>query len=253
MTEHASHRHEANLPGSRQETHDGGPCLSGDSGGQEIRDAASLWDERYRSKPQIWSGKPNPQLVREAGGLRPGHALDLGCGEGADAIWLAQHGWTVTAVDVSAVALERAHGHEKAALARESVHAAEGAIASRIHWQQADLEDWEPDESYELVTSQFLHSQELAWQRPLKTAAAAVKPGGTLLVVGHHPHRLPPWGGAHTHDDMFYTAEDLVRQLGLDRPGWQLEVQTSRERPVTGPEGQQATIADVVVRASRLP
>jgi len=246
MSEHAAHQHE------HEATHDGGPGLSGDSEGQGIRDAASLWDERYRSKSQIWSGKPNPQLVREAGGLRPGHALDLGCGEGADAIWLAQHGWTVTAVDVSAVALERAHGHEKAALARESVHAAEGAIASRIHWQQADLEEWQPGESYDLVTSQFLHSQELAWQGPLRTAAAAVKPGGTLLVVGHHPHRLPPWGGAHTHDGMFYTGEQLVQELGLDGPEWQLEVQTSRERPVTGPDGQHATIADVVVRASRL-
>ncbi|MDQ0689248.1 bifunctional 2-polyprenyl-6-hydroxyphenol methylase/3-demethylubiquinol 3-O-methyltransferase UbiG [Arthrobacter sp. W4I7] len=255
MTEHAAHQQE------HQTTHDGGPGLAGHAGsargegigGQGIRDAAALWDERYRSKPQVWSGKPNPQLVREASGLRPGHALDLGCGEGADAIWLAQHGWTVTAVDVSAVALERAHGHEKAALARESVHAAEGAIASRIHWQQADLEQWQPEDSFDLVTSQFLHSQELAWQGPLRAAAAAVRPGGTLLVVGHHPDRLPPWGGAHTHHNMFYTADELVRELELDSPEWQLEVQTSRERPVTGPEGQQATIADVVVRASRIP
>jgi SAM-dependent methyltransferase len=132
------------------------------------------------------------------------------------------------------------------------VHAAEGAIASRIHWQQADLEQWQPGDSFDLVTSQFLHSQELAWQGPLRAAAAAVKPGGTLLVVGHHPDRLPPWGGAHTHHNMFYTADELVRELELDTPEWQLEVQTSRERPVTGPEGQQATIADVVVRASKL-
>jgi SAM-dependent methyltransferase len=253
MTEHAPHQQEHH---EHQATHHAGPGLSGHAdpaGSQGIRDAAALWDERYRSKPQIWSGKPNPQLVREAGGLRPGHALDLGCGEGADAIWLAQHGWTVTAVDVSGVALERARGHEKAALARESVHAAQGAIASRIHWQQADLEQWQPGDSFDLVTSQFLHSQELAWQGPLRAAAAAVKPGGTLLVVGHHPDRLPPWGGAHTHHNMFYTADELVRELGLDGPGWQLEVQTSRERPVTGPEGQHATIADVVVRASRLP
>jgi hypothetical protein len=133
------------------------------------------------------------------------------------------------------------------------VHAAEGAIASRIQWQQADLEQWQPEGLYDLVTAQFLHSQELAWQGPLRTAAAAVKPGGTLLVVGHHPHRLPPWGGAHTHDEMFYTGEEVVRELGLDSPEWQLEVQTSRERPVSGPEGQQATVADVVVRARRLP
>ena len=216
-------------------------------------DAASIWDERYRTKPQMWSGKPNPQLVREAGGLKPGRALDLGCGEGADAIWLAQQGWTVTAVDVSAVALERAQSHEKAALARESVHAADGAIASRITWQQANLEQWQPEGTFDLVTSQFLHSQELAWQGPLRTAAAAVKPGGTLLVVGHHPDRLPPWGANHhDHRDMFYTGDELVRELRLDGPGWQLEVLTSRERPVTGPNGEHATIADVVLRATRL-
>jgi len=217
-------------------------------------DAASVWDERYRTRPRLWSGKPNPQLVREAGGLRPGKALDLGCGEGADAIWLAQQGWSVTAVDVSAVALERAHSHELAELARESVNASNGDIGSRITWQLADLTRWQPDNSYDLVTSQFLHSQELDWRIPLKAAAAAVKPGGTLLVVGHHPDRLPPWGADHHHHrDMFYSADDLVRELGLSGSGWQLEVTTTRERPVTGPDGQEAVIADVVLRATRLP
>jgi SAM-dependent methyltransferase len=247
MSENASHS-----PGTHlSRAHDGGP--SPDAGGGSIG-AASVWDERYRAKARLWSGKPNPQLVREAGGLRPGHALDLGCGEGADAIWLAQQGWTVAAVDVSAVALERARSHEKAALARESVHAGEGAIASRISWQQADLEQWQPEGSFDLVTSQFLHSEELDWRGPLAKAAAAVGPGGTLLIVGHHPDRLPPWGGAgHHHRGMFYTADELVQELGLDGPEWQLEVVTARERPVTGPDGEHATIADVVLRATRLP
>lgn len=250
--------------GHHQGTHDDGTSAGGNGTGgagsstaigSQIRggDAASIWDERYSTKPQFWSGKPNPQLVREAGGLHPGKALDLGCGEGADAIWLAQQGWTVTAVDVSAVALERARSHEKAALARESVHAAEGAIASRITWQQADLARWAPEGQFDLVTSQFLHAEELAWQGPLRAAAAAVKRGGTLLVVGHHPDRMPPWGGHHQHRDMFYTGEDLVRELELGGPEWQLEVLTTRERPVTGPEGQHATIGDVVLRATRLP
>ena|SRR6478609_3562822 len=231
-------------------THDGGAALDGGGGGI---DAASAWDERYRSKARLWSGKPNPQLVREAGGLRPGTALELGCGEGADAIWLAQKGWSVTAVDVSAVALERARSHELAELARESVHASNGTMESRITWQQADLAQWHPGNSYDLVTSQFLHSQELDWRVPLRAAASAVKAGGTLLVVGHHPDRLPPWGNDHhKHLDMFYTGDQLVQELGLDQPGWQVEVLTSRERPATGPEGQEATIADVVLRATRL-
>ncbi|MFF2345789.1 class I SAM-dependent methyltransferase [Pseudarthrobacter sp. NPDC058119] len=243
MSEHRDTQHEVHA-------HDGGATPDGDDSGIG---AASVWDERYRSKARLWSGKPNPQLVREAGGLRPGKALELGCGEGADAIWLAQQGWSVTAVDVSSVALERARSHELAELARESVHASNGTMESRITWQQADLAQWQPGNSYDLVTSQFLHSQELDWRLPLRTAASAVKAGGTLLVVGHHPDRLPPWGNDHhKHLDMFYTGDQLVQELGLDQPGWQVEVLTSRERPVTGPEGQQATIADVVLRATRL-
>ncbi|NUT70283.1 bifunctional 2-polyprenyl-6-hydroxyphenol methylase/3-demethylubiquinol 3-O-methyltransferase UbiG [Pseudarthrobacter sp. C4D7] len=230
--------------------HDGGGVPEGVGGGI---DPASAWDERYRSKTRLWSGNPNPQLVREAGGLRPGTALELGCGEGADAIWLAQQGWAVTAVDVSAVALERARSHELAELARESVHASNSTMESRIIWQQADLTQWRPEAAFDLVTSQFLHSQELDWRVPLRAAASAVRPGGTLLVVGHHPDRLPPWGNDHhKHLGMFYTGDQLVQELGLDQPGWQVEVLTSRERPATGPDGQEATIADVVLRATRL-
>ena len=229
-------------------TDDGGTRLAEGSD----QSAASAWDEKYRSKPRIWSGKPNPQLIREAAGLHPREALDLGCGEGADAIWLAQQGWTVTAVDVSGVALERAATHEKAALDRESVHAGEGAIPSRIHWQQCDLEEWQPAGTFDLVSSQFLHSPSLAWQGPLRVAAAAVKHGGTLLIVGHHPDKLPPWG-SHTSPEMFYTPAQLVEELGLDSPQWQVEVLTTRDRLATGPDGQEAVIADTVLRATRLP
>jgi SAM-dependent methyltransferase len=252
MSEQPGQRQDRHQNGTHQpDTHDGGGAPEAIGGG--INPAAA-WDERYRSKARLWSGKPNPQLVREAGGLHPGKALELGCGEGADAIWLARQGWFVTAVDVSAVALERAHSHELAELARESVNASNGDIQSRITWQLADLTQWQPDASYDLVTSQFLHSRELDWRIPLRTAASAVKPGGTLLIVGHHPDRLPPWGNDHhNHLDMFYTGDDLVRELGLDGPEWQLEVLTSRERPVTGPDEQEATIADVVLRATRLP
>lgn len=239
MTEQGAHHHHA--------THDGDPR----EGDQRQQTAAEAWDEKYGSKPQIWSGKPNPQLVREGSGLRPGKALDLGCGEGADAIWLAQQGWTVTAVDVSAVALERAARHEKDALDRESVHAGPDAIASRIHWEQCDLDEWRPSETYDLVSSQFLHGPNLVWQGPLRMAAESVKPGGTLLIVGHHPDRLPPWG-THTTHEMFYTPAQLVQELGIESPGWQVEVSTTRDRAITGPDGQDAVIGDTVLRATRL-
>src|SRR4051794_28076387 len=92
---------------------------------------ARFWDERYGSADRIWSGKPNPQLVAVAADLEPGTALDAGSGEGADAHWLAAHGWRVTALDVSAVALERAAAH--------------GPPEVAITWQQADLTVWRPD------------------------------------------------------------------------------------------------------------
>ncbi|WP_426997193.1 SAM-dependent methyltransferase [Pseudarthrobacter sp. N5] len=201
--------------------------------------AAHLWDEMYRTCPRIWSGKPNPQLVREAAGLKPGRALDLGCGEGADALWLAEQGWTVTAVDVSAVALERA-----------VAHAAEAKYGPRITWVQQDLAAWQPEAEFDLVSAQFLHSPALPWQQSLKAAASAVRPGGTLLIVGHHPDRLPPWG-SHISADMLFTPEQLAFELHPTKPGWRLDVAASRERTVDGPDGQRATIADAVLRATR--
>jgi thioredoxin reductase len=103
------------------------------------------WEEQYRSHPTLWSGEPNPPLVEEAADLAPGTALDVGCGEGADAVWLAGRGWRVTGVDLSPTALERA-----------ARHAAEAGV--EVDWQQADLTAWTPEEkAYDLVTSHFLH------------------------------------------------------------------------------------------------
>jgi SAM-dependent methyltransferase len=225
--------------------------------------AARHWDEMYRSRPRVWSGRPNPQLVAEAAGLEPGTALDLGCGEGADALWLAEQGWTVTAVDVSAVALERAEQH-----------AAASAAGNRITWLQRDLDAWAPEEQFDLVSAQFLHSTEAPWQRPHRVAADAVRPGGTLLIVGHHPEGLPPWrsmsedsqpdkshAGEHSHShggdghatsEMFFTAEQAAAELGIAPPGWRVDVAASREREATGPDGQSAMLADAVLRATRL-
>ncbi|HVA24135.1 MAG TPA: class I SAM-dependent methyltransferase, partial [Chloroflexota bacterium] len=117
-------------------------------GPSEGMPGAAVWDERYRSQGQLWSGRPNPHLVSEAADLTPGTALDAGSGEGADAIWLAEHGWQVTAVDFSTVALERG-----AARARELGD----EVARRITWQHADLTDWGPPvASYDLVSAQFM-------------------------------------------------------------------------------------------------
>ncbi|MCU1548368.1 MAG: SAM-dependent methyltransferase [Arthrobacter sp.] len=202
--------------------------------------AAELWDEMYRSRPKVWSGRPNPQLVAEAAGLAPARALDLGCGEGADALWLAQQGWTVTAVDVSAVALERAKAH-----AQETAHGA------NVEWVRQDLAAWMPEQLFDLVTAQFLHSTVMPWQQSLRLAAAAVRTGGTLLVVGHHPDGLPPWG-RHNSPDKYFTAEAAAQELGLEAPGWRLDVVDTRVRNATGPAGETAILTDAVLRATRL-
>ena len=203
---------------------------------------AALWDEKYSSRPRMWSGQPNPQLIAEAAHLPPGEALDLGCGEGADAIWLASRGWAVTALDVSAVALERA-----------AAHARERGQDTNIEWLQQDLATWVPERLFDLVTAQFLHSTRMPWQQALQLAAAAVRTGGTLLIVGHHPDGLPPWGGNHDHaPEKFFTAEDLARELRIEEPQWRLEVLDSRHRSAIGPEGEAAALTDAVLRATRL-
>nr|MDQ5860933.1 class I SAM-dependent methyltransferase [Actinomycetota bacterium] len=126
-------------------------------GGTDESTAAKLWDEKYRSRPKMWSGQPNPQLMTEAAHLAPGTALDLGCGEGADAIWLAGRGWEVTALDVSAVALERAEAHAR-----------ERGQGGKIEWVRQDLATWVPGKLFDLVTAQFLHSTVIPWQQALQ-------------------------------------------------------------------------------------
>jgi len=208
---------------------------------EDADNAVDMWDGMYRERAKIWSGNPNPQLVAEVTGLQPGKALDLGSGEGGDAIWLAAQGWTVTALDVSAVALERA-----------AAHAAETEYADLITWQQQDLTEWAPQPEFDLVSAHFLHSPLLPWQDSAVKAAAAVAPGGTLLIVGHHPQGLPEW--SHHHDSgMFFTPEQLAAELGVgSSDSWQVEVLDERKRAVSGPHGEAGTTLDAVLKATKL-
>jgi len=214
---------------------------------QSVHDLAKLvmdptfWNERYRSSDTVWSGNPNPQLVVEAAELVPGEALDIGCGEGADAIWLAERGWKVTAVDVSTVDLERAAAHA----ATVSTTAAQ-----RIVWQNADLRGWvPPPATYDLVSAQFM--QPPPEQRRLlhRTLAASVAPGGTLLVVGHHPSDLQTTVPRPPVPELFFTASDVAAVL--DAEDWVVVVDAARSRTTLDPDGQPATIHDAVLRAQR--
>jgi SAM-dependent methyltransferase len=198
-----------------------------------------FWDDRYRTATRIWSGRPNPQLVREAEGRRPGHALDAGCGEGADAHWLAGRGWRVTALDISTVALDRGaeHAHQE--------------IADRITWQHADLTTWVPDPSirYDLVNAQFLQFPSALRATLFDHLAGSVAAGGSLLVVGHHPSDLDTTMHRHHEPDMFFTAQQVAASLDPER--WDVLVASARPRSAVDPEGREVTISDAVLHARR--
>ncbi len=206
----------------------------------QAEDPDAFWESFYAERDQIWSGRPNAMLVRELSGLRPGTALELGCGEGADAIWLAEQGWQVTGLDMSALALRRA-----------AQHAAEAGVGDRIQWHRQDLTGWEAGEQYDLVCAQFLHSPvELPRNAILAAGARAVSPGGRLLIVGHES--FPPWSKHPEPEEALPTAAELAAELGLDGPAWTLETVDSVERAVTGPDGESGTLTDSVLRARRL-
>lgn len=209
-------------------------------GAQVLRDEA-FWDERYRSSSALWSGSPNPQLARESAGLIPGEALDAGSGEGADAIWLAQRGWRVTAVDISAVALARAESR--------AAEAGEG-VAQLITWRHEDLSAWAPPAGrFDLVSAQFLQlppgPRELIFGR----LAAAVAPGGSLLIVAHHPSDLQTTARRPAMPELFYAPADVA--AALDPQDWEIAVSEAREREVTDPDGEAIAVHDTVLRARR--
>ncbi len=135
-------------------------------------------EQRYGSGKRVWSGKPNPQLVATVVDLPAGTALDVGSGEGADAIWLASRGWEVTGVDVSQAALDRAAGH-----------ASDAGV--QVTWRQADVTTWDPAPAqFDLVSAQYLHLSRPVREALHRRLAVAVRPGGTLLIVGRHPDDL---------------------------------------------------------------
>jgi len=201
-----------------------------------------FWDERYQSRGALWSGNPNPQLVVDVADLPPGRALDVGCGEGADALWLAERGWHVTAVDVSRIALERGAAHA----ARKG-----DAIMQRIAWLHADMRDWPlPQRSYDLVSAQFvLHLPQAPRDAVFRGLAAAVAPGGSVLVVNHHPLDLQIPGLRFPRPDLFWRPSAIAALL--DPNEWEIMVSKARERSATDAHGHPITIHDAVLRARR--
>jgi SAM-dependent methyltransferase len=197
-----------------------------------------FWNERYRSAARIWSGNPNPQLVAEVAELTPGRALDVGCGEGADAIWLAQQGWEVVAADISSVALERA-----------AEHARDVGTGARIEWRHVDLVTLPPERAaFDLVSAQFMQLPTEPRTRLFRSLVASVRGGGTLLIVGHHPSDMGSGVRRPPMPEVFYTADDVAQLLD---DAWTVVVNEARPRQATTPEGTEVTIHDAVLRAVR--
>jgi SAM-dependent methyltransferase len=197
------------------------------------------WNSFYAEHDQIWSGRPNVVLVDEVSDLPPGRALDLGCGEGADAIWLAQQGWAVTAADISSVALERAAQHAK-----------DAGVDGRIDWQQHELGQSFPVGEFDLVSAQFLHSKtELSRDTILRSAASVVARNGVLLIEGHLG--FPP-GEHNPHPDIhFPTPDEVIASLALPDGEWETLVSHVHDRAQVMRDGQPINRRDCTVKLRR--
>jgi SAM-dependent methyltransferase len=193
---------------------------------------ARFWDDQYRVPRAT---RTNPVLAEIAGGLTPGTALDLGCGAGGDALWLAGRGWRVTAVDISANAVR---------------HLAENAQARGLHAVLSvacvDLAEDFPEGSFDLVSAQYFHTPfALPRTRVLRTAAHALSPGGRLVVVDHGS--TAPWSWNSDPGIHYPTPDEVSAELALDPTRWQVERADTPRRHARGPGGQTATVVDNVL------
>jgi SAM-dependent methyltransferase len=201
-------------------------------------DTRPFWESFYGDKSRAWSGKPNAMLVQHVTGIEPGRALDIGCGEGADAIWLAEQGWQVTAVDIAQVALERA-----AALARVV------GVEDRVDWQRHDLAVSLPSGPFDLVSAVYFHSPvNMPRDRILRKAAHSVAQGGTLLVVGHAG--TPHVSEHHDSVPQYPAPRELLATLDL-ADEWRVEVLESFPRSIETPDRRRVDIQDTVVMLRR--
>ncbi len=199
----------------------------------------SFWEPHYQKNIRPWSGLPNAVLAEITADLTPGSVLDIGCGEGGDALWLAGRGWKVTAVDVSATVLERARAQ-----------AAERGLAANVTFEKCDVSQSLPNGSFDLVSAQYFHTPiDIPREQVLRRAAESVAMQGVLLIVDHAS--TAPWSWNQDPDVRFPTPQDTLEKLGLDENHWQPIRVEAAQRTASGPDGQRATVTDNVIALRR--
>jgi 2-polyprenyl-3-methyl-5-hydroxy-6-metoxy-1,4-benzoquinol methylase len=194
------------------------------------------WDERYAGHELLWHAEPNRFVVEEVGDLPAGTVLDIACGEGRNAIWLAEKGWRATGVDFSGMAL------------RKGRRMAEDRGVD-VDWVEADLRTWEPTGQFDLVLAMYLHLPERTRQKTFSDAARAVAPGGTILVVGHDRENLTAGVGGPQDESVLFTAGEVVDVLNTVG-GFAVQRATQVRRQVDTDIGPVDAL-DALVRAVR--
>lgn len=187
------------------------------------------WDERYRSTDRLWSAEPNVFVADRLTGLEPGVGLDLASGEGRNAIWLAERGWDMTAVDFSAVAAERGREH-----------------SDSIEVVVADVLTWEPDRHYDLVLIAYLHLDESEFEPLVRRVAGWLLPGGELFMVGHDRSNLEHGVGGPPALEVLWDVDQIVSWL----EGLEIVEARVLEREV---EGEERKARDALIRARAVP
>lgn len=200
---------------------------------------AKIWNTRYETSDFVWTTEPNRFLPPEVADLPPGRALDLACGEGRHAVWLARKGWQVTGVDFSEVGLSK--GHRWATFAEATVD-----------WITADVTSWSQRGAFDLVIAFYLQVPAPDRRQAFINAAVDLAPGGTLLIVGHDSQNLTEGVGGPKDPAVLYTPDDVVtdlRSAGIDLI---IDRADRVKRPVTTDDGEAVAI-DCLVRAHRPP
>ncbi|MER6951345.1 class I SAM-dependent methyltransferase [Nonomuraea sp. NPDC000554] len=202
-------------------------------------DMITFWDGVYTARPAATDPEPNDRLAEMVTGLPPGDALDLGCGDGGDALWLARQGWHVIAVDISAVAVERLAG-----LARSH------GLGDHVIAERRDLHESFPQGGFDLICAHYLHTPfDLDRATVLRAAAHALRLGGRLLVVDHGS--TAPWSWNQDPDARYPTPREVAAGIDLDPATWTVERADAPRRIATGPDGRTAEVTDHVLLIRR--